>query len=64
LRLEEIHAFISNMVLGPEYSALARLWEGRLWWDIVYLDSDMDRAVAATVAETILDLLRTAGRAS
>lgn len=64
LRLEEIHAFNSNMVLGPEYTALARLWESRLWWDIVYLDSDMDRSVATRVAEVILDLLKAAGRAS
>jgi hypothetical protein len=64
LRLEEIHAFNSNMVLGPEYTAIARLWKARLWWDIVYLDSDMDRSVATRVAETVLDLLRAAGRAS
>jgi hypothetical protein len=46
------------MTLGPEYSALVRLFRGELWWDILYLDSDMDAAGAQTIAgemQTILE---------
>jgi acyl carrier protein len=38
--------FISNLTLGPEYTAQARLADGELHWNIVYLDCDMDRAMA------------------
>jgi len=57
LAIEELHAFVSNFVLGPEYTAQVRMFSGRLWWDIVYLDSDMNRARAVELAEGIVDLL-------
>jgi len=53
-----LHAFAANMTLGPEYSALVRLFRGELWWDILYLDSDMDAAGAQAIAgemQAILD---------
>jgi hypothetical protein len=53
-----VHSFAANMTLGPEYSALVRLFRGELWWDILYLDSDMDAALAQRIADemrTILD---------
>jgi hypothetical protein len=53
-----LHGFISNIDLGPEYSAQVSLFEGRLVWDIVYLDGDMDRARALEIAEQIQALLR------
>jgi len=51
--------FISNLTLGPEYTAQARLANGELRWNIVYLDCDMDRATADLVADEMLDILRT-----
>jgi hypothetical protein len=45
-----IHAFPANMPVGPEYSALVRLFRGELWWDIVYLDCDMDGSTAREIA--------------
>lgn len=51
LLLAEVHAFVSNLPVGPEYTAQARLFRGRLWLDIVYLDADMDANEARKIAE-------------
>jgi hypothetical protein len=50
--------FISNLTLGPEYTAQARLADGELYWNIVYLDCDMDRAMADRISDEMLDILR------
>ncbi len=50
--------FISNLTLGPEYTARASLAEGELRWNIVYLDCDMDRAIADRISDEMLDVLR------
>ena len=50
--------FISNLTLGPEYTAQARLADGELFWNIVYLDCDMDRAMADRISDEMLDILR------
>ena len=55
-----LHAFASNMTLGPEYSALVRLYRGELWWDILYLDSDMDAAGAQQIADEMRTILESA----
>jgi len=53
-----LHAFAGNMTLGPEYSALVRLFRGELWWDILYLDSDMDAAGARRIADDMRGILQ------
>jgi Condensation domain len=53
-----LHAFAGNMTLGPEYSALVRLFRGELWWDILYLDSDMDAAGARRIADEMQAILQ------
>jgi hypothetical protein len=55
-----LHAFAANMTLGPEYSALVRLFRGELWWDILYLDSDMDAAGAREIAREMQAILERA----
>jgi len=50
--------FISNLTLGPEYTAQARLADGELRWNIVYLDCDMDRATADRISDEMLEILR------
>jgi len=50
LELTELHAFPTNFTLGPEYSGIARLFRGELWWDLLYVDSDMDEAGAKAIA--------------
>jgi hypothetical protein len=52
-----LHAFAANMTLGPEYSALVRLFRHELWWDILYLDSDMDAGGAQAIAQELQSIL-------
>ena len=58
--LTGLHAFATNFTLGPEYSALVRLFRGELWWDILYLDSDMDAAGALAIAREMQVILEEA----
>jgi len=60
--IRTVHALVSNFVLGPEFTAQVRLFRGRLWWDTIYLDADMDEARAAGITDEILDLLREVGK--
>ena len=56
-----LHAFVSNLPVGPEYTALVRMFEGEMLLDVLYLDTDMDQARARAVADGILASLRRAG---
>jgi hypothetical protein len=53
-----LEVFVSNLSLGPEFTAQVRLIDGELRWNIVYLDCDMDRATAENLAEEMLSSLR------
>ncbi|MCP5046163.1 MAG: hypothetical protein GY940_03265, partial [bacterium] len=55
--VRDIHAFVSNGVLGPEYTASARKFNRHFYWDILYLDSDMGPEKAAAIAEEIRSIL-------
>ncbi len=55
--VKAFHAFVSNFRLGPEYTAQVRLWAGRIWWDILYLEPELDRAAAERIADEIRELL-------
>ncbi len=57
IQVEKLHAFISNNVLGPEYTGQARLLNGVLGLDIVYLDEDMEPDTAESIAESMVELL-------
>jgi hypothetical protein len=63
IEIAELHAFVSNLVLGPEYAAQARLFGDRLWWDVIYLDSDMDGTTAGAIADETIERLHDAARA-
>ncbi len=52
-----LHAFVSSFRLGPEYTAQVRLWSGRIWWDILYLEPELDEAAARGLADKIKTLL-------
>lgn len=58
--LTGLHAFVANFTVGPEYSALVRLFRGELWWDIMYLDCDMDEAGAKAIAREMQLILEEA----
>ncbi len=58
IKIQKVHAFVSNFPLGPEFTAQARLFNGEFYWDILYLDSDMNRQKAEAIAgeiDAILD---------
>ena len=59
-RVTGVHAFAANMTLGPEYTALVRLFRGELWWDIMYMDSDMNDATAREIARDMQTILEAA----
>ncbi|MCB1032729.1 MAG: hypothetical protein KDD47_02715 [Acidobacteria bacterium] len=61
-RTAGMHAFVSNVDLGPELTAQARILDGRLRIDAVVLDTDMDEALAGKIMDEILWILGTAGR--
>jgi hypothetical protein len=56
----DLHAFVSNFGLGPEYTAMVRLFDHRIYWDFLYLDSDMDHEQAMLIADEIRTILETA----
>jgi len=58
-----LHAFVSNMVLGPVYTANVRLFMRQLYWDMIYLDSDMDRTTAQRVADSVQQTLSSLAQA-
>ncbi len=60
LGVRGVHAAVSNMPIGAEFTAQARLFRGRLWWDFVYLDNDMDEGAARALAADVLDRLEEA----
>jgi hypothetical protein len=60
IRIKKIHAFVSNFVLGPEYTAQTRLFDKQFYWDILYLDSDMNEEKARIIADEIRSVLDTA----
>jgi hypothetical protein len=65
LRLLGLHGFVSNHGLGPEYTAAVRLFRDELWWDVLYLDTDLEAGAAQAIGADILArLAAAAARAS
>ena len=60
IRVRGLHGFISNVDFGPQYTAQVSLTSGRLVWDIVYLDKDMDHRQARALADEVQEVLRSA----
>lgn len=50
-RIRGLHAFTTNMTIGPEFSALSRMFDNRIWLDLLYIDADMDSVKAGQIAE-------------
>jgi hypothetical protein len=61
-RVRGLHAFVSDIPVGPEFTALARLDGDRIQWDFLYLAEDMDRSDAETLADDVLEVIEDAGR--
>ncbi len=62
IKVKKLHSFISNFGLGPEYTAQVRLFNGEIYWDFVYLDTDMDNVEASKIADDIFTLLESSIR--
>jgi hypothetical protein len=60
IEVSEVHAFVSNFGLGPEYTAQVRLFDKKMTWDILYLDTDMDVSSAQIIADDIRNYLEQA----
>jgi hypothetical protein len=60
MELQNFHAFVSNFVVGPEYTALVNLFDDHIYWNILYLDSDMDHEQAGVIADEIRTILESA----
>lgn len=60
--LERLHAFVSNLAIGPEVTAQVRIFGGHLLWDFVYLEEDFDRSMMASIAGAIEHRLTYAAR--
>lgn len=58
VRVRGLHGFVSNLPLGPQYTAQVRIFDRRLWWDIVYLDADLEPSQAQEISDEIADTLR------
>jgi hypothetical protein len=61
LTVTEVRAFVSNSRIGAELAVASGVSRGRLWCDLLYLDSDYDEATAAALSDGLLSLLRDYG---
>jgi hypothetical protein len=52
-----VHGFVSNFGLGPEYSGQISIYNDELWWDMLYMDTDLDQAGAQRIADEIHKIL-------
>jgi hypothetical protein len=59
-RIKAIRGFVSNFGLGPEFSGRVGLYGSELWWDMLYLDSDMDLEQVKGIAIEIENILHNA----
>jgi hypothetical protein len=61
IKVMALHGFLSSFDLGPEVSAQARLFEDKLWMDFMFLETDMDRELAAKIVGEVRAILERAG---
>jgi len=61
IQLVGLHGFISGFDLGPEIASQARLFNDQVWWDFIYLDSDMDAEMAGKIIGEVEAILESAG---
>jgi hypothetical protein len=64
VKLVGLHGFVSGYDLGPEMASQARLFDNQLWWDFIYLDTDMDAKLAEKIIAEVRAILEEAGRGS
>jgi len=62
IKLVGLHGFVSGYDLGPEMASQARLFNDQIWWDFIYLDTDMDAEMAGNIIGEVKAILEGAGR--
>ncbi len=62
IKVVGLHAFISAYDLGPEMASQARLFNDELWWDFMYLDTDMESTLAESILAEIKSILERASQ--
>jgi NRPS condensation-like uncharacterized protein len=60
IRVRGVHAFTTNMTIGPEFSALARFFREQIGLDFLYIDSDMNPEKARLIADEVKLILEEA----
>lgn len=58
----DLHAFLANVRLGPEFTAFCQIFQGKLAWDFVYLDTDMAAETAVAIAAETCAILQRAAQ--
>jgi hypothetical protein len=59
-KIKGLRGFVSNFGLGPEFSGRVEMHDDELWWDMIYLDSDMDHEGAQQIANDVSRILEQA----
>lgn len=52
-----VRGFVSNFGLGPEFSAQTLIYNGKLSWNIIYLETDMNAETAKKITNEIKEIL-------
>ncbi len=60
MEVRGVHAFVSNLPIGPEMALRGGVADGRLSLDATTLDTDMDRPQMHALLDGVLDVLATA----
>jgi len=62
IQLVGLHGFVSGFDLGPEMASQARLFNDQVWWDFIYLDTDMDAKLAGKIIAEVKAILESASQ--
>jgi len=60
ITLLALHGFISGYDFGPEMGSQARIFNGDLLWDFIYLDTDLTPDQAGQIVDEIVSILKNA----
>jgi len=60
IKVAGLHGFVSGYDLGPEMASQARLFNDQIWWDFIYLDTDMDAELAGKIIGEVKAILEEA----
>jgi len=58
IEVVDLHAFLANNRLGPEFAAFCQIFQGSLAWDFVFFDEDMETETAVAIADETCALLQ------